>query len=109
MAAAEATGGAASPRIGPAVLDALVVGAGQAGLAAGYHLKRASLSFEILEARGEPGGSWPGYYDSLTLFSPARRHVDHSVMEPTSATPDNAVRAKFAERAFHALGCIEEL
>jgi putative flavoprotein involved in K+ transport len=72
MAAAEATGGAASPRIEPAVLDALVIGAGQAGLAAGYHLKRAGLSFEILEARGEPGGSWPGYYDSLTLFSPAR-------------------------------------
>ena len=72
MAAAEATGGAASPRIGPDVLDALVVGAGQAGLAAGYHLKRAGLSFEILEARGEPGGSWPGFYDRLKLFSPAR-------------------------------------
>jgi putative flavoprotein involved in K+ transport len=61
-----------SPRVGPAILDALVVGAGQAGLAASYHLKRAGLSFEILEARGEPGGSWPGYYDSLKLFSPAR-------------------------------------
>ena len=72
MAAAEATGGAASPRIGSGVLDALVVGAGQAGMAAGYHLKRAGLSFAILEARGEPGGSWPGYYDSLTLFSPVR-------------------------------------
>ena len=72
MAAAEATAGAASPRIGPGVLDALVIGGGQSGLAAGYHLKRAGLSFEILEARGEPGGSWPGYYDSLTLFSPAR-------------------------------------
>jgi putative flavoprotein involved in K+ transport len=56
----------------PGVLDALVVGGGQSGLAAGYHLKRAGLSFEILEAREEPGGSWPGYYDSLTLFSPAR-------------------------------------
>jgi putative flavoprotein involved in K+ transport len=72
MAAAEATGGAASLRTGSGVLDALVVGAGQAGLATGYHLKRAGLSFEILEARGEPGGSWPGYYDSLTLFSPTR-------------------------------------
>jgi putative flavoprotein involved in K+ transport len=59
-------------REGPGVLDALVVGAGQAGLAAGYHLKRAGLSFEILEARGERSGSWLGYYDSLTLFSPAR-------------------------------------
>jgi putative flavoprotein involved in K+ transport len=72
MAAAEATVGTASPRIGPAVLDALVVGGGQAGLAAGYHFRRAGLSFEILEAAEEPGGSWPGYYESLTLFSPSR-------------------------------------
>jgi putative flavoprotein involved in K+ transport len=72
MDAAEATGVAASSGTGPVVLDALVVGAGQTGLAAGYHLKRAGLSFQILEARGEPGGSWPVYYDSLKLFSPAR-------------------------------------
>jgi putative flavoprotein involved in K+ transport len=72
MAAAEATGDTASPRKGPAVLDALVVGAGQAGLAAGYHLNRADLSFAILEAGDKPGGSWPGYYESLTLFSPSR-------------------------------------
>jgi putative flavoprotein involved in K+ transport len=72
VAAAEATGGTASPRIGPAVFDALVIGAGQAGLAAGYHLRRAGLSFAILEAGDKPGGSWPGYYESLTLFSPSR-------------------------------------
>ena len=72
MTAAEATGGIARPRVGPARLDALVIGAGQAGLAAGYHLKRAGLSFAILEAAEEPGGSWPGYYESLTLFSPSR-------------------------------------
>ena len=72
MVAAEATGGTASSRIGPAVFDALVIGAGQAGLAAGYHLRRAGLSFAILEAAEEPGGSWPGYYESLTLFSPSR-------------------------------------
>jgi putative flavoprotein involved in K+ transport len=56
----------------PDTLDTLVVGGGQAGLAAGYHLKRAGLSFAILEAGEETGGSWPGYYDSLRLFSPAR-------------------------------------
>jgi putative flavoprotein involved in K+ transport len=72
MSAAEATGSTASPRTGPAVLDALVVGAGQAGLAAGYHLKRAGLSFAILEAGDKPGGSWPNYYEGLTLFSPSR-------------------------------------
>jgi putative flavoprotein involved in K+ transport len=53
------------------VYDAIVVGAGQAGLAAGYHLKRAHLNFEILEASGQPAGSWPSYYDNLKLFSPA--------------------------------------
>lgn len=56
----------------PDALDALVVGGGQAGLATGYHLRRAGLSFAVLEAADEPGGSWPGYYESLRLFSPAR-------------------------------------
>ncbi len=53
-------------------LDAVIVGAGQAGLAMAYQLKRAGLSYQVLEASGQIGGSWPAYYDSLTLFSPAR-------------------------------------
>lgn len=52
--------------------DTLVIGAGQAGLATGYQLQRAGQCFAILEASDEPGGSWPHYYDSLRLFSPAR-------------------------------------
>jgi putative flavoprotein involved in K+ transport len=54
------------------VVDTLVIGAGQAGLAAGYQLQRAGRSFTILEAAAQPGGSWPHYYESLRLFSPAR-------------------------------------
>ena len=54
------------------LLDTIVIGAGQAGLVAGYHLQRAGLRFTILEASAQPGGSWPQYYDSLRLFSPAR-------------------------------------
>lgn len=54
-----------------APLDTIVIGAGQAGLAAGYELQQAGLSFLILEAGPQPGGSWPRYYDSLQLFSPA--------------------------------------
>lgn len=53
-------------------LDTLVIGAGQAGLAAGYHLQRARRSFAILEAGEQAGGAWPHYYESLRLFSPAR-------------------------------------
>ena len=52
-------------------IDTLVIGAGQAGLAAGYHLQCADRSFTILEAAVQPGGSWPHYYESLRLFSPA--------------------------------------
>jgi putative flavoprotein involved in K+ transport len=54
------------------VFDAIVIGGGQAGLATGYHLKRAGLNFLILEAGSQPAGSWAQYYDHLKLFSPAR-------------------------------------
>src|SRR3712207_4885630 len=53
-------------------VDTLVIGAGQAGLAAGYHLQLAGRSFAILEGADQPGGSWPHCYESLRLFSPAR-------------------------------------
>ncbi len=52
------------------VYDVLVIGGGQAGLAAGYHLKRARLSFRILEAVPRVGDSWRRRYRSLTLFTP---------------------------------------
>ncbi|RED75998.1 flavin-containing monooxygenase [Cohnella phaseoli] len=54
------------------VLDTIVIGGGQAGLASGYHLRKQGLQFLILEASDQVGGSWPRYYDSLKLFSPAR-------------------------------------
>ena len=53
--------------------DVLVIGGGQAGLAAGYHLRHTGLSFAILEGTPEVGGSWSHYYDSLRLFSPIGR------------------------------------
>lgn len=52
--------------------DTLVIGSGQAGLAAGYYLRQAGLSFALLEAGDAAGGSWPQFYDSLVLNSPAR-------------------------------------
>jgi len=52
-----------------------VIGAGQAGLAAGYFLKRAGAEFLILDGAKHVGGSWPHYYDSLELFSPVRYSV----------------------------------
>ncbi|MEV0107760.1 NAD(P)/FAD-dependent oxidoreductase [Nocardia sp. NPDC050799] len=52
--------------------DAVVIGGGQSGLAAAHHLTNQGLNTAILEAAHEATGSWPRYYDSLTLFSPAR-------------------------------------
>jgi putative flavoprotein involved in K+ transport len=49
----------------------VVIGGGQSGLAAGYHLRRLGLDFVILDARTEPGGAWQHTWDSLHLFSPA--------------------------------------
>ncbi|WP_030890416.1 ArsO family NAD(P)H-dependent flavin-containing monooxygenase [Streptomyces sp. NRRL F-5053] len=51
--------------------DVAVAGGGQAGLAAGYHLRRQGLDFVILDAGTAPGGSWQHMWDSLRLFSPA--------------------------------------
>ncbi|MBS4203686.1 flavin-containing monooxygenase [Lederbergia citrea] len=52
--------------------DCIVIGGGQAGLASGYYLQKESITYLILEAEEQAVGSWPKYYDSLTLFSPAR-------------------------------------
>jgi len=56
----------------PADLDVVVVGGGQAGLAAGYFLRRTDLAFAILDDQPGPGGAWSHGWDSLTLFSPAQ-------------------------------------
>ncbi|GAA5032857.1 ArsO family NAD(P)H-dependent flavin-containing monooxygenase [Streptomyces siamensis] len=49
----------------------VVIGGGQAGLAAGYHLRRLGLDFVILDAQAQAGGAWQHAWDSLRLFSPA--------------------------------------
>lgn len=50
----------------------VIIGGGQSGLAAAHAAKQAGLAAIVLEAGAEPIGSWPRYYDSLQLFSPAR-------------------------------------
>jgi len=54
------------------IYDVVVIGAGQAGLATAHALQKKGLDFLILETSERAVGSWPNYYDSLTLFSPAR-------------------------------------
>jgi putative flavoprotein involved in K+ transport len=52
-------------------LEALVIGAGQAGLAVGYHLARQGMRFLLVDAAPEIGHSWATRWDSLRLFTPA--------------------------------------
>src|SRR4051794_10051482 len=53
-----------------AAVDVLVVGAGQAGLAAGHALRATGLRYELVERQTRIGDSWRQRYDSLTLFTP---------------------------------------
>ncbi|MFC6343539.1 FAD-dependent oxidoreductase, partial [Nocardioides hankookensis] len=62
--------------------DAVVIGAGQAGLSASYHLKRRGLSHVVLDADDSPGGAWQHRWDSLTM------HDVHGIAAlPDSASP----------------------
>lgn len=49
----------------------IVIGAGQAGLATGYHLARRDADFVLLEAGARVGDAWRQRWDSLRLFTPA--------------------------------------
>ena len=93
--------------------DVVVIGAGQAGLSAAYHLKRRGLppvsGFVVLDRSPEPGGAWQFRWPSLTLSTvnrihdlPGMRFAD--VLEPGSDEVGAAVAVPryFAEyeRAF---------
>jgi cation diffusion facilitator CzcD-associated flavoprotein CzcO len=72
----------------------IVIGAGQSGLAAARALQAHGIYPVVLEAGREPAGSWPHYYDSLTLFSPA----GYSSL-PGLALPGNPAAARTATRS----------
>lgn len=53
-------------------LQTVIIGGGQAGLAAGYYLKRQGQRFVILDAGERVGDSWRERWPSLRLYSPAK-------------------------------------
>ena len=53
-------------------VDTIVIGGGQAGLAAGYYLAKRGVPFLILDANPRIGDAWRKRWDSLRLFTPAR-------------------------------------
>jgi len=51
----------------PDEIDVVVIGAGQAGLSAGYHLRRLGAAFVVLDANERPGGAWQHRWRTLTM------------------------------------------
>ena len=52
-------------------IETVIIGAGQAGLATGYHLQRAGRPFVILDGEARVGDGWRNQWDTLRLFTPA--------------------------------------
>ncbi|GGG52638.1 oxidoreductase [Kocuria dechangensis] len=73
------------------VLEVVVIGAGQAGLSAAYHLGRRGLvpeeDFVVLDANPGPGGAWRHRWPSLTLGA---AHGIHDLPGLPLGTPDPA-------------------
>src|SRR5829696_4885859 len=70
------------------VLDSIVIGAGQAGLAASYFLRQRGIDHVVLDANPEPGGAWQHRWASLSMDDV------HGVADlPGSAAPAGSQRA----------------
>lgn len=52
--------------------EVIVIGAGQSGLAASYHLAQRGIDHVVLEENARVGDVWRTRYDSLLLYSPAK-------------------------------------
>ncbi|MEU4812210.1 NAD(P)-binding domain-containing protein [Nocardia fluminea] len=84
--------------------DILVIGAGQAGLSAGYHLRRLGLvperDFRIVDHAPGPGGAWQFRWPSLTLTTVNRVH-DLPGMSFAETLPAGSESARAASAVPH--------
>jgi putative flavoprotein involved in K+ transport len=53
-------------------LNTIVIGGGQAGLAAGFYLSNQGVDFLILDENSRTGDSWRKRWDGLRLFTPSQ-------------------------------------
>jgi putative flavoprotein involved in K+ transport len=75
----------------PTSADVVVIGAGQAGLATAFYLRRAGLApgsgYVLLDANSKPGGAWSHMWPSLRLFSPPEYSSLPGWLMPQAQTP----------------------
>ena len=69
------------------LLDVLIVGAGISGIGCAYHIQKKcpDLSYSIIEARGDLGGTW--------IYSNTREYAQILIYSPL-ATNSNLEREK---------------
>lgn len=79
-------------------LDTVVIGAGAAGLIAGYYLRRTGRSFAIIEADHRIGDTWRRHWDSLRLFSRPRYASLPGLRIGTRDCPTATEMADYLER-----------
>lgn len=84
----------------------LIIGAGQTGLAAAYHLSKHALPFLIVDADERIGDHWRNHWDSLRLFSPAKVDGLPGMAFPASAFhfPTGREMGDFLEAYAHRFG-----
>ncbi|WP_134764513.1 NAD(P)-binding domain-containing protein [Nocardioides sp. 1609] len=81
------------------VFDSVVIGAGQAGLSASYHLRRRGVRHVVLDADAAPGGAWQHRWDSLSM---ADVHGVAALPDSARPEPDGRERANVAVPAYFA-------
>ena len=83
--------------------EVVVIGAGQSGLAVGYHLKKRGIPFTILDSNERVGDVWRKRWDSLRLFTPARYDglVGMPFPAPANSFPTKDEMADYLESYAH--------
>ncbi|GAC1472800.1 MAG: NAD(P)/FAD-dependent oxidoreductase [Candidatus Dormibacteraceae bacterium] len=84
----------------PEIFEVVVVGGGQAGIAAGFHLAKRNVNFVILDAYPRVGEAWRKRWNSLRLFTPARLDALPGMPFPAAAgaRPTKDEMAAYLER-----------
>jgi putative flavoprotein involved in K+ transport len=80
-------------------IDTVVLGAGQSGLSAGYHLAKRGIPFVIIDSDARIGDHWRDRWDSLKLYSPARYDSLPGMRFPASSShwPTSGEMADYLE------------
>jgi putative flavoprotein involved in K+ transport len=87
--------------------DTLIIGAGQAGLSAGYYLKKLGQRFAIFTKDQRIGDNWRRRWGSLKLFTPAYYNKLPGMSFPSNDPnylPDKNETADFLETYAHKFG-----